>query len=106
MSVLSVFFQALIYPSYVLIRLYTYVILAAVILSWLEAFNILNTYNATVRMICDTIRKLTEPYFNLFRKFIPPVGMVDLSALFGLIVLFFLQTFIPSLFARLAQVTA
>ena len=40
MSVLSVFFQALIYPSYVLIRLYTYVILAAVILSWLEAFNI------------------------------------------------------------------
>ena len=106
MSILSTLFQALVYPSYPLIHYYPYVILAAVILSWLEAFNVLNTYNSTVRLICDTIRRLTEPYFALFRKFIPPVGVVDLSALFGLIALYFLQTFIPRLFLLLAQMTA
>ena len=106
MSILSSFFQALAYPSYLLIHYYTYVILIAVILSWLEAFNILNTYNSTVRLICDTIRRLTEPYFALFRKFIPPAGMVDLSPLIGLIVLYFLQTFIPNLLIQLARMTA
>ncbi len=106
MSVLSSLFQALAYPSYLLIHYYIYVILAAVILSWLEAFNVLNTYNSTVRLICDTIRRLTEPYFAIFRKFIPPVGVVDLSPFFGLIALYFLQTFIPRMFLLLAQTTA
>ncbi|MGN1079532.1 MAG: YggT family protein [Alphaproteobacteria bacterium] len=106
MSILSALFQALVYPSALLIHYYTYVILAAVILSWLEAFNVLNTYNSTVRLICDTIRRLTEPYFAIFRKIIPPVGVVDLSPLFGLIALYFLQGFVPALFSRLAQMTA
>lgn len=106
MSILSSFFQALAYPSYLLIHYYTYVILIAIVLSWLEAFNILNTYNSTVRLICDTIKRLTEPYFAFFRKFIPPVGMVDFSPLIGLIVLYFFQNFIPNLFIQLARMTA
>lgn len=106
MSILSALFQALVYPSYLLIHYYTYIIWAAVILSWLEAFNMLNSYNSTVRLICDTIRRLTEPYFALFRRFVPSVGVADFSALFGLIALYFLQTFIPRVFLLLAQMTA
>ncbi len=106
MSILSSFFQALAYPSYLLIHYYTYIIFAAVILSWLEAFNVLNTYNSTVRLICDTIKRLTEPYFAFFRKFIPAAGMVDFSPLIGLIALYFLQTFIPNLLLQLARMTS
>lgn len=106
MSILSTLFHALALPSAILIRYYFYVILAAVILSWLEAFNVLNTYNSTVRLICKTLRGLTEPYFAIFRKFIPPVGVLDLSPFFGLVALYFLEDFIPQLFLLLAQMTA
>ncbi len=103
MSVLASFLQSLAYPVYLLLRFYGYIIFAAVIISWLDAFNILNTYNSVVCSIRETVRKLTEPYFNLFRKFIPPVGMVDFSPLIALIVLYFLQTFIPNLLIQIAR---
>ena len=83
-----------------------YVIFAAIILSWLEAFNILNNYSSAVNMIKDTIHRLTEPYFAFFRRFIPPVGMLDLSSLIALFVLYFLQNFIPNFLLQLARMTA
>ena len=106
MSILSSFFQSLAYPYYLLIHFYMYVIFAAIILSWLEAFNILNNYSSAVNMIKDTIRRLTEPYFAFFRRFIPPVGMLDLSSLIALFVLYFLQNFIPNFLLQLARMTA
>ncbi|MBR1777642.1 MAG: YggT family protein [Alphaproteobacteria bacterium] len=106
MSVLAVFLNALIVPVALLLHYYILVIIAAVILSWLEAFNVLNTYNRFVSAVCTVIHKLTDPYFNLFRKIVPPAGGLDFSPLIGLFVLYFLQNFIPQLLAILASKAA
>ncbi len=103
MSVLALFFRSLVAPVYMLLRAYYYVILAAIIISWLDAFGILNTYNSTVSAIRDVVRRLTEPYFAFFRKFVPPVGMIDISSLLALLFLFFLQNFLPNLLLYLAS---
>jgi YggT family protein len=53
-------------------------------------------YNPTLRLVLDFITESTNPYLNLFRRFLPPVGgagfALDLSPIIGLIVLFVLQT--------------
>lgn len=106
MSVLAALLSALIWPTAMLLHYYGIVIIAAVILSWLEAFNVLNTYNRFVAMICTTIHKLTDPYFNLFRKFLPPTGNIDFAPLVGIFALYFLQSFIPRLLAIMANAIA
>lgn len=103
MSVLAVFLNSLIVPVALFLQYYGMIIFAAVILSWLEAFNVLNTYNRFVSVICKTIHKLTDPYFNFFRKFVPPMGNVDFSPLIGIFALYFLQNFIPQTLAILAS---
>ena len=103
MSVLAALLNALIGPVVLLLNYYGIVIIAAVILSWLEAFNVLNTYNRFVITVCTIIHKLTDPYFNFFRKIIPPAGNIDFSPLIGLIALSFLQNFIPQLLILMAK---
>ncbi len=106
MSVLAVFLNALIIPVSLALHYYGIVLIAAIILSWLEAFHVLNTYNQFVSMICTTLHKLTDPYLNFFRKIMPPVGNIDLSPLLGFLVLYFLEGFIPRFLAVLAQKVA
>ena len=103
MSVIAAFLKALIVPVVIILHYYGIVIIAAVILSWLEAFNVLNTYNRFVSVICTTIHRMTDPYFNFFRKFLPPRGNLDLSPLAGLFALYFLQSFIPRVLAIMAN---
>jgi YggT family protein len=74
-----------------LIELYTYVVVAAVIVSWLIAFGVLNTYNALARSIVTFLDAATEPVFRQVRKIIPPIGGLDLSPLIVLIGLQFLS---------------
>ena len=103
MSVLAALLNALISPVILFLDFYGIVIIAAVILSWLEAFNVLNTYNRFVAAACTAIHKLTDPYFAFFRRFIPPAGNIDFSPLIGLFALSFLQDFIPRLLIIMAK---
>ncbi|MBO4520006.1 MAG: YggT family protein [Alphaproteobacteria bacterium] len=103
MSVIAAFLNALIVPVALILHYYGIVIIAAVILSWLEAFHVLNTYNRFVAAVCTTIHRLTDPYFNFFRKIIPPSGNIDFSPLIGLFALYFLQSFIPKVLAIMAN---
>ena len=93
-------------PVALFLHYYVVLIVAAVILSWLEAFRVLNTYNRFVAAVCVTIHKLTDPYFNFFRRFLPPTGNIDFSPLIGIFALYFLQSFIPQLLAILADAVA
>ena len=68
-----------------LIELYTYVVVAAVIVSWLIAFGVLNTYNSFARSIVTFLDAATEPVFRQVRKVIPPIGGLDISPLIVLI---------------------
>jgi YggT family protein len=61
--------------------LYSWIVLAAVIVSWLVAFNVINSHHNFVRSLLRTLYALTEPVFRQIRKVIPPIGGLDLSPL-------------------------
>ena len=71
-----------------LIDLYTYIVIGAVILSWLLAFQILPLTNKIVYRIVMGIRNLTEPVFDAVRRVIPTIFGLDISPI---IILFALQ---------------
>jgi YggT family protein len=74
-----------------LVDLYIFVIIAAVVVSWLIAFGVLNTYNPLARSLVQMLDALTEPVFRRIRRIIPPLGGLDLSPLIVLIFLEALQ---------------
>jgi YggT family protein len=74
-----------------LLDFYKWVVIAAVIVSWLIAFNVINTYNNFVRSLLRGLEALTEPVFRRVRKVVPPMGGLDLSPLVVLVVIWFLQ---------------
>lgn len=77
-----------------ILRLYTWVVIAAVIASWLVGFGVINTYNSFVRAIVSALAALTEPVFARIRRVMPPFGGLDLSPLVVLIIIYFLQRLI------------
>ena len=74
-----------------LVDLYIFVIIAAVVVSWLIAFGVLNTYNPLARSLVQMLDALTEPVFRRVRRIIPPLGGLDLSPLIVLLILEALQ---------------
>ena len=86
-----VFLGPMIWLVDTVLRLYTYVIIAAVVSSWLIAFGVLNISNQFVRQIVRVLDALTEPLFRMVRKFIPPIGGLDLSPIIVLISFQFLN---------------
>jgi YggT family protein len=73
------------------VYLYSIVIIAAVVMSWLVAFGVLNTYNRYARMAIRILDALTEPVFRLVRRIIPTLGGLDLSPMIVLFILWALQ---------------
>jgi YggT family protein len=77
-----------------ILQLYTWVIIVAVIASWLVGFGIINSYNSIARAILRVLHALTEPVFRPVRRLIPPMGGLDLSPLVVLLLVYFLQRLI------------
>lgn len=69
-----------------IIELFRYLLLAYVIVSWLIAFNVVNTRNQVVAAIADFLFRITEPVLGPIRRWLPNLGGLDISP----IVLFFL----------------
>jgi YggT family protein len=86
--------------SYI-ITLYTYIVIASVILSWLMAFGIVNPYNPTVRAIDRALSALTEPLLRPIRAIMPNLGAVDISPLVLLLCCFFIQSVVLPNIAKL-----
>ncbi|ALV26961.1 YggT family protein [Pannonibacter phragmitetus] len=76
------------------LQLYTYVIIASAIFSWLYAFNVVNMSNQFVATIGQTLYALTEPLLRPIRRVVPSVGGLDLSAIVLLLLIFLLQNVI------------
>lgn len=74
-----------------LLEIYSWVVIAAVVVSWLVAFNVINMYNSFVRSIVQLLDTLTEPVFRLVRRIIPPIAGLDLAPLVVLFAIWFLQ---------------
>ncbi len=76
----------------------TWVIVIQAVMSWLLAFNVINTYNETVRGIWLALKRLTDPIYNPIRRIMPDFGPLDLSPMVVLLILFLLNnTVIPQL---------
>ena len=81
------------------ISIYLWVIIINAVLSWLVAFNILNTQNRFVFSVLDTTYKLTDPVLNKIRRFIPMFGSIDISPVILILALMFLRNLVFELFA-------
>jgi YggT family protein len=84
-----------------LISLYIFIILVAVVVSWLIAFNVINTYNNFVRSLLRFLSALTEPIFSRVRRVVPPMGGLDLSPFVIWVVLAALNFFLMRQFGDL-----
>jgi len=81
------------------ISIYLWIIIINALLSWLVAFNILNTQNRFVFSVLDTTYKLTDPILNKIRRFIPMFGSIDISPVILILALMFLRNLVFELFA-------
>ncbi len=82
---------AIFYLVLQILKLYSYVVIANVIVSWLIAFNVLNTQNRFVYAILELSYKLTEPILNKIRHFLPNLGSLDISPIILLLLIWFIE---------------
>ena len=90
---------ALFYLILQVLKLYSYVVIANVVVSWLVAFNVLNTSNRFVYSVLDVSYRLTNPPLNFIRKFLPNLGSIDISPVLLILALMFLRNLIFEFFA-------
>ena len=81
------------------ISLYIWVLIINAIISWLVAFNVLNTSNRFVYSVLEISYKLTEPPLGFIRKYIPSIGSIDISPIILILGLMFLRNLVFELFA-------
>lgn len=85
----------------VLLNVLWWIIVVQAILSWLIAFNVINTYNDFVRLVWQGLQTLTEPIYRPIRRILPDFGALDLSPLVVLIGLFILSNIVvPALYRQ------
>lgn len=77
---------ALIQIALLLLRVLWWIIIVQAILSWLVAFNVINTHNDFVRSLLYALDRLTEPLYRPFRKILPDFGGIDFSPLVVLLI--------------------
>ena len=86
--------RALLDVILLVLQLYTWVIIAVAVLSWLIAFNVINIHNDFVRSIWNGLNALTEPLLRPIRRFMPNMGGLDISPIILLLAIFFLERII------------
>ena len=82
-----------------IINIYIWLIIINAILSWLVAFNVLNTQNRFVFAVLNATHQLTDPVLNKIRKFIPNLGSIDISPIILILLLFFIRNLFFELLA-------
>ena len=81
------------------LELYIWVIIASVVLSWLVAFNVINTRNAFVYQIGDFLDRVTEPALRPIRSMLPNLGGIDISPMVLILLLIFARRLLWQMFA-------
>ena len=92
---------AIFYLVLQILKIYSYVVIANVIISWLVAFNILNTSNRFVYSVLDFTYRLTDPLLNKIRRFLPNLGAFDISPIILLLLIWFIEMYMKLYIAPL-----
>ena len=91
----------LIQVTYIALDLYLWVIIISVIMSWLVAFNVVNTHNRFVHMVGSALHAITEPALRRIRRFLPVMGGIDFSPIVLILIIYFFQQVLQRLGAQL-----
>ncbi len=86
--------RALLDVILVVLQIYVWLLIASAILSWLIAFNVVNTHNQVVAVIGDFLYRITEPVLRPIRSFMPNLGGLDISPVILILIIFFIQSVI------------
>ena len=82
-----------------IIGIYIWILIINAVISWLVAFNILNTSNRFVYSLLDVSYKLTDPPLNFIRRYLPNLGSIDISPIVMILGLMFLRNLVFEIFA-------
>jgi YggT family protein len=74
-----------------LLTLYIYILVAAAVMSWLIAFNVVNPRNQLVSTVGEFLYRITEPVLRPIRNVLPNFGGLDISPLIVIIIIWFIQ---------------
>ena len=75
----------------IVLDLYVWLLIAAAILSWLIAFNVVNTRNQFVAAVAEFLYRITEPVLAPIRRILPSMGGLDLSPIVLILIIMFIQ---------------
>lgn len=90
---------SLVWLVYTILNLMFYVIVVQAIMSWLIAFNILNTSQRFVYTVWSSLNRLTEPLYRPLRRVLPDLGGIDLAPMVVILAILFLQRVLINNFA-------
>ena len=76
------------------LQIYVWILIASAVLSWLIAFNVINTRNQFVATIWDALCRVTEPALRPIRERLPNLGGIDISPIILLLIIYFIQSVI------------
>jgi len=76
---------------YEILGIYSAIIIASAIMSWLVAFGVVNVRNQFIRIIADLLYRLTEPVLRPIRRFLPNLGGIDISPVVALLLIIVVQ---------------
>jgi YggT family protein len=80
-----------------MLQIVIWIVIAQVVISWLVAFNVINTQNDFVRTLLRGLDRLTEPMLRPIRRLLPDLGGIDLSPMVLILLLILLQQLVPAL---------
>jgi len=81
------------------LNIYTWIVIGAVIFSWLYAFNVVNSSNRFVGMLGEFFYKATEPLLRPIRRFLPDLGGIDISPIVLFVAIYFVGQLVRNVLA-------
>ena len=86
--------RALLDVILIALQLYVWILIAAAVLSWLIAFNVVNTRNQVVATIATFLYQITEPALRPIRNMLPSLGGIDISPVILILIIFLIERII------------
>ena len=86
------------------LQIYLWIIIIQVALSWLVVFNVVNLSNPQAQNFVKLLDKATNPIYSRLRKFIPPIGGIDITPIIVIFAIYLLQSLVVSVFMSPASI--
>ena len=83
--------RSILYVILLVLDLYIWLLIAAAVLSWLVAFNVVNSRNQFVAMLGDFIYRVTEPVLRPIRNMLPSLGGIDVSPVVVILIIILIK---------------